>query len=154
MMGQAAPVNTVRPFTQQIEHLRKGQGNQKVIGGRGVGNGEKHRRFPIPDAVKLQLVIGHDLPELGDVKRGQTGAAGNQNAFGRLAACKFVFLVLLHSKAIRLSLFQPLKHIVHGILEIFIVLLDLHAGNHIYQCIHIPILSGALKNDIGDQGAV
>lgn len=78
-------MNIVGPFTQQIEHLRKGQRNNEVIGGRGVRNREEYRRFPIPDAVKLQLVIGHDLPELGDVKWGQTGTAGNQNTFGRLA---------------------------------------------------------------------
>ena len=81
MMGQAAPVNIVRPFTQEIKHLRKGQGNNEVISGGCVGNREENRRFPIPDAVKLQLVIAHDLPELGDVKGGQPGAAGNQNAF-------------------------------------------------------------------------
>ena len=85
MMGQAAPVNIVRPFTQEIEHLRKGQGNNEVISGGCVGNREENRRFPIPDAVKLQLVITHDLPELGDVKGGQPGAAGNQNAFCGLA---------------------------------------------------------------------
>ena len=77
MMGQAAPVDVIGPLAQKVEHLRKGQGNDKVIGGRGVGNGEENRRFPISDAVKLQLVIGHNLPELGDVKGGQTGAAGN-----------------------------------------------------------------------------
>src|SRR5699024_11795832 len=38
-----------------------------------------HDALPIfPDAVKLQFVIRHDLPELGDVKGGQPGAAGNQ----------------------------------------------------------------------------
>ena len=115
MVGQTASVNIVGPFTQKIEHLRKGQGNNEVIGGRGVGNREEHRRFPLSDAVKLQLVIGHDLPELGDVKGGQPGAAGNQNTFGRLAAGKFVFLILLDRETIRLALFQPLKHIVHGV---------------------------------------
>src|SRR5699024_7697825 len=85
MMGQAAPMHIVRPFTQEIEHLRKGQGNNEVISGGCVGNHEENRRFPIPDAVKLQLVIAHNLPELGDVKGGQPGAAGNQNAFCGLA---------------------------------------------------------------------
>ncbi len=79
MMGQAAPVNIVRPFAQKIEHLRKGQGHNEVISRGGVGNGEENRRFPIPDAVKLQLVIRHDLPELGDVKGGQPGTAGNKD---------------------------------------------------------------------------
>ena len=79
MMGQAAPVNIVRPFAQKIEHLRKGQGHNEVISRGGVGNGEENRRFPIPDAVKLQLVIAHNLPKLGDVKGGQPGTTGNQN---------------------------------------------------------------------------
>jgi len=81
MMGQAAPVYVVRPLAKKIEHLRKGQGHNKVIGGRGIGNGKENRCFPIPDAVKLQLVIAHNFPELGDVKGSQTSSAGNQNAF-------------------------------------------------------------------------
>ena len=72
----------------RTEHLRKGQGNNEVISRGCVGNREENRRFPIPDAVKLQLVIAHDLPELGDVKGGQPGAAGNQNAFCGLARDK------------------------------------------------------------------
>ena len=65
--------------------LRKGQGNNEVISGGCVGNREENRRFPIPDAVKLQFVIRHDLPELGDVKGGQPGAAGNKDRFCCLA---------------------------------------------------------------------
>ena len=79
MMGQAAPVNIVRPFTQKIEHLRKGQGHNEVISRGCIGNCEENRRFPIPDAVKLQFVIAHDLPELGDVKGGQPRTAGNKD---------------------------------------------------------------------------
>ena len=78
-------MNIVGPLTQEIEHLRKSKGHKEVIGLGGVRDNKEHRRFPIPDAVKLQLVIGHDLPELGDVKRGQSRPAGNQNAFGCLA---------------------------------------------------------------------
>ena len=97
----------------QIEHLRKGQRHQKIVGAVRIADAEKGSCFPIAHAVKLQLVIGHDLPKLGDVKGGQTSAAGDQNALGRLAAAQLVLFVLLHSKAIRLSLFQPGKHIVH-----------------------------------------
>ena len=74
-------MDVIGPLAQKVEHLRKGQGHKKVIGGRGVGNSEENRRFPIPDFIQLQLVIGHNLPKLGDVKGSQTGAAGNQNAF-------------------------------------------------------------------------
>ena len=81
MMGQAAPVNIVRPFAEQIKDLLKGQRHQKVVGAVGVADTEESGRAPVAHAVKLQLVIGHDLPELGNVKEGQPGAAGNQNAF-------------------------------------------------------------------------
>ena len=81
MMGQAAPVNIVRPFTQQIEHLRKGQRHQKIVGAVGIADTEESCRAPVAHAVKLHLVIGHDLPKLGNVKGSQPGAAGNQNAF-------------------------------------------------------------------------
>ena len=66
MMGQAASVNIVRPFTEQIEHLRKGQRHQKIVGAVGVADTEESCRAPVAHAVKLQLVIGHDLPELGE----------------------------------------------------------------------------------------
>ena len=88
MMGQAASVNIVRPFTQKIEHLRKGQRHQKVVGAVGVADTEESCRAPVAHAVKLQLVVGHDLPELGNVKGGQPGAAGNQNAFCGFASNK------------------------------------------------------------------
>ena len=81
MMGQAASVNIVRPFAQKIEHLRKGQRHQKIVGAVGVADTEESCRAPVAHAVKLQLVIGHDLPELGDVKGSQPRTAGNQNAF-------------------------------------------------------------------------
>ena len=86
MVGQAASENIVGPFTQKIEHLRKGQRHKKVIGLRGVRNDKEHRRFPIPDAVKLHLVIGHNLPELGDVKGRKAGPAGNKDRFCGFAA--------------------------------------------------------------------
>ena len=88
MMGQSAAVNNVRPFAQEVEHLRKGQRHKKIVGAVGVADTEKGRRPAIPHAVKLQLVIGHDLPELGDVKGSKASAAGDQNAFGRLARDK------------------------------------------------------------------
>ena len=79
MMGQAAPVNIVCPFTQEIEHLRKGQRHQKIVGAVGVADTEESCRAPVAHAVKLQFVIRHDLPELGDVKGGQPGTAGNKD---------------------------------------------------------------------------
>ena len=88
MMGQPAAVNIVRPFAQEIEHLRKGQRHKEIVGTVGIADTEKGRRPTISHAVKLQFVIGHDLPELGNVKGSEPSAAGDQNAFGRLARDK------------------------------------------------------------------
>ena len=87
-MGQAAPVLVVRPLTQQVEHLRKRQRHQKIVGAVRVADTEKGCCAPVAHAVKFQLVIGHDLPELGDVKGGKAGSAGNEDGFCRLARNK------------------------------------------------------------------
>ena len=85
MMGQPSTVNIVRPFAQEIEHLRKGQRHKEIVGAVRVADAEEGCRAPITHTVKLQLVIGHDLPKLRNVKGSKASAAGNQNAFGRLA---------------------------------------------------------------------
>ena len=85
MMGQAAPVYVVRPFTEKIEHLRKRQSYNKVVGGVGITDNEERRRPSVPQLVKLHLVIAHNLPELRDVKWGQPCATANQYAPRRLA---------------------------------------------------------------------
>ena len=61
---------------------------------------------------------------------------------------------MLHGEAIRFAFGKAVKHIIHGVFIVFIILLDLHAGDHVHQRIHIPILGRPLKNDIGNQGAV
>ena len=43
MVRQAATVNIVRPFTQEVEHLRKSEGNQKVVGGVRVADKKEQR---------------------------------------------------------------------------------------------------------------
>ena len=86
MMGQAAPMHIVGPFTQEIEHLRKSESDQKIVGAVRIADAEKCCRPSVTHTVKLHFIVAHNLPELGDVKGSQTSAAGNQNAFGRLAA--------------------------------------------------------------------
>ena len=85
-MGQTAPVFVVGPLTQKIEHLRKGKGHDEVIGTVRVAYQEEQGRFLVPQLVKLQLVIAHDLPKLRNIEGGQSGPAGNQYAFSGLAA--------------------------------------------------------------------
>ena len=71
-----------------------------------------------------------------------------------ITAAELVFFILLHRKAIWFALFQTLEHIVHGVEKILVILLDLHAGDHVHQRIHVAILLGSLKNDVAQQGAV
>ena len=82
MVGQTPAIGVVSPFTQKVEHLRKSEGNQKVVGGVRVADKEEQRRFFVPQLIKLQFVIGHDLPELGNIKRSQPWTAGNHYALG------------------------------------------------------------------------
>ena len=69
-------------------------------------------------------------------------------------AGQFVLFILFDREAIRLALFKPGKHIVHRVHKILVILLDLHAGNHIHKGIHVPILGRPLENDVGDQSTV
>ena len=71
-----------------------------------------------------------------------------------ITAAELVFFILLHRKAIRLALLQPFEHIVHGVEKVLVILLDLHAGDHVHQRIQVPIFLGSLKNDVAQQSAV
>lgn len=107
MMGQAAPVDGIGPLAKQIEHLRKGQRHQKVIGAVRVGDHKKGGRFTVAHAVELHFVIGHDLPELGDVEGSQPSAAANKYAARRLAAGQLVLLYCFTAKQSGLRFSSP-----------------------------------------------
>lgn len=70
---------------QESDHLRKCKGHDKVIGAVRIAYQEEQGRFLVPEFIKLQLVIAHNLPELRYIKRGKPCAAGNQYAFGGFA---------------------------------------------------------------------
>ena len=154
MVGQTPAIGVVSPFTQKVEHLRESEGNQKVVGGVRVADKEEQRRFFIPQLIQLQFVIGHDLPELGNIKGSQPCTAANQNTFGRFAAGELVFLILPHSEVLGAASFQPVKHIVHRIFEGFVILPDFHAVYHFHQRIHVAFFLRPLKHDVSHKGAV
>ncbi len=56
-----------------VEHLREGEGHDKVVGG--VADKEEKGRPFIPKGVQPQLVIAHNLPKLRNVEGSQSGAA-------------------------------------------------------------------------------
>ena len=51
-----------------------------------IADDKEQRRFPVPDQVKLQLVIHGDLPDLLNIEWRQSGAAANKYAFRCLAS--------------------------------------------------------------------
>lgn len=86
MMRQSAAVFAVGPFTQKVEHLRKGKSKNKVVGCVGVVDDEESSSFPVDHMVRLHFVITHNLPELSNIKGSKCCSPGNQDTFGGLAA--------------------------------------------------------------------
>ena len=154
MMGQAATVFVVGPLAQKIEHLRKCKGHDKVIGTVRIAYQEEQGRFLVPELIKLQLVITHNLPELRYIKRSKPCAAGNQYAFGGFAAGQLVFGILAHSEVLGTSLGKAVKHIVHSVFEALVILPDFHAVYHFHQRVHVPFFLRPLKDDIGHKSTV
>ena len=74
-----------------MEHLRKGQPPPRIVSAFGVVDTAESGHAPVTHAVTLQLVIGHDRPELGDVKGCQLGTAEDQDQLGRFVICSTIF---------------------------------------------------------------
>ena len=69
---------------------------------------QRCRKMCIRDRlIQLQFVIRYDLPKLGNIKGSQSCTAGNQDAFGCLAAGELVFLILPHGEVLGAATFQP-----------------------------------------------
>ena len=84
--GAGGPMLIVRPPAQEVEHLGERQSRNEIIGDVRVADDEESRCPLVPQAVQLHFVVGHDLPELGDVRGGQLRAAANKYAPRCLAA--------------------------------------------------------------------
>ena len=112
MMGQAASVFVVSPFTQKVEHLRKCKGHDKVVGGVYIAYQKEQGRFIVPELVKLQLVIAHNLPKLRYVKGGQPGSTANQNRLGCFARDKLsrTFLPIVQGDTVSVDVVTALMH--------------------------------------------
>ena len=87
MNRQSPAIYVIRFLTQKIEKLGIAQRNQEIEGIVGVGHDDKQRRFPIAQGIKLKLVIGGQISQLLNIKRGKARAAGDQDTFCRFACC-------------------------------------------------------------------
>ena len=63
-------------------------------------------------------------------------------------------LILPHGKVFRLAFFQRFKHQIDGILEILVVLPDLHRVNHADQHRKVAIFRWSNVIQIADQGGI
>ena len=95
-----------------------------------VAHNEEQRRPSVAQGVQLQLVIGCDLPQLGNVKHRQPCAAAYQNRLRSFAAAN-LYLAYWRTAKCWVPALQLIKHQVNGIFELLIVLPDLHAVDHL-----------------------
>ena len=85
MYRQPAAIPVIGTLAQQIEQLRIGHADKEIERRIRIADDKEQRRFPVPDQVKLQLVIHGDLPDLLNIEWRQSGAAANKYAFRCLA---------------------------------------------------------------------
>ena len=81
MDRQPPTVHIVGFFTQKVEKLGVAHGDQEVKAIVRVAHNEEQGGFPVSQGVQLQLVVGSDLPQLGNVEYGKARTAGNQDGF-------------------------------------------------------------------------
>ena len=79
MDRQPPAVHIVGFFAEQIEQLGVAHRNQKVKGIVRIAHNEEQGSFPISQSVQLQLIVGSDLPKLGNIEHGKARTAGNQD---------------------------------------------------------------------------
>ena len=85
MDRQPPAVHIVRLFTQEVEQLGVAHGDQEVKGVVRVAHNEEQGSFPVSQSVQLQLIVGSDLPQLGNIEHSKARTAGNQNRLSGFA---------------------------------------------------------------------
>ena len=70
MDGQPPAIHVICLFAQQIEKLGANHADNEIKRRIRVGHNEEQRRFLVSQSIQFQLVIGGNLPQFGNVKRG------------------------------------------------------------------------------------
>ena len=79
MNGQPAAVHIICLVAKQIEKLCVKNTHNKVKGVVRIGDDNEKCGLSVAQCVKLHFVCFHKLPQFPNVKRGKTGAAGNED---------------------------------------------------------------------------
>ena len=147
-------IEVVRPITQQIEELGVHDGHHKVEGVVRVTDNDEERCLPVPKQVQLQLVVGHQLPQLPDIEGSQPCPAGDQNALCGLSGGQLVFFVLPHRKVLRVLRLQILEEQIHRVFEVLILLFGLRGVDQLQQGAEVHFVLGRLIPEIADERLV
>ena len=126
MNRQSAAVHIICFFAEQIKQLGINHGNQEIKGRIRIRHNQEQRRFLVSEGIQLQFVVGSNISDLLNIKRGKSRTARDQDTLCCFTGSQFVLFVLANCKMIWLFLFQSFKHHVHRILELLIVLTHLH----------------------------
>lgn len=154
MNGKSASVHIVGLVAEKIKHLRIHDGTDKIEGVIRIADDHEQGRFPVSEGVQLQFVVAHQLPQLCNVKGSKSGTAANQDRFGRFTSRQLVFAVLLHSKVIRVPRLQLVKHNVHRVFEVFIILSGFRSIDHFEQGSEVFLVFRCLVPDVPDEGCI
>ena len=89
-----------------------------------------------------------------DIKWRKPRAGTHQYTFEGLAGSQFELGILPNRKMIRILFLQRLKHQIHRILVLFVILADLHGIDKFDQSSEVLLLFWSFVMNIADQGTV
>ena len=154
MDRQTPAVHIVGLFAEHIEKLRIAKGDQKIERVVRIAHNEEQRRFLVSQGIQLQFVVGHDLPQLANVKGGQTCSTAHKDALCGLARRQLEFGILPHGKVIRFLCGQLIEEQVHRIFEALILLSDLHGVYELHEAVEILFLLRRFVPQVADERRV
>ena len=154
MDGQPTAVHIVGLFAQKIEKLGVGHAYEKIKTVVGVAHDEKHGRLAVSQGVQLQFVIGSQLPQLLNIKGSQSRTAAHQDRLRGFACRKGIFSILADSEVVRVAFFQFIKHQIHGIFEVLIILPYLHGVDKLDESGKILLVLRGLIMNVANERSI
>ena len=154
MYRKSSTIHIICFLTKEIEHLRINHGNQEIEGAIRIRHNQKQGCLLISQSVQLQFIISCQIPELLDIKGCQSCTTGNQNGLGCFSGSQLVLGILPYCEMVRVLLCKFLKHQIHRIFELFIILPDFHCVDHFKQGRKILLLFRSLIMDVPNQCGV
>ena len=154
MDWEPAAIHIVGFFAEQVEKLGIAHGDQEVKAVICITHNEEQGSFPVSQSVQFQLIIGRDFTQLCDVEYSKAHTTGNQDRLGCFSSGQLIFLILAHRKVVWLFGFQCVKHQIHGIFELLVILPDLHGVDELNKGGEVLLLHRSLIVDIANERTI